>query len=74
MPKYGMKDATGYSNAKRNDTSDTGGDELGKGTSVPSNPHGYKKALDGKSESLLTKGWTPMGKVKDTGSDGMDPA
>jgi len=74
MPKYGAKDATGYSMTKRNDTSDTGGDELGKGTSVPSNPHGYKKALDGKSESLLTKGWTPMGKVKDTGSDGMEPA
>tara|TARA_B110000285_G_C14767295_1_gene442359 strand:+ start:386 stop:610 length:225 start_codon:yes stop_codon:yes gene_type:complete len=74
MPKNGMKDTTGYSNAIRSNTQDIGGDALGKGTSVPSNPHGYKKSLDGKSESLLDKGYTPMGKVKDTGSDGMDPA
>ncbi len=69
-----MKDATGYSMKKRNDTTDTGGDALGQGTSTPKNPHGFNKALAGKSESILKSGYSAMGKMKDTGSDGMDPA
>ena len=52
----------------------TGGDKMRMGTSVPSNPHGYKKALAGKPESILKSGYSAMGKQKDTGSDGMDPA
>tara|TARA_B100001996_G_scaffold361855_1_gene328925 strand:- start:1391 stop:1615 length:225 start_codon:yes stop_codon:yes gene_type:complete len=74
MPKYGAKDATGYSMKKRNDTSDIGGDALGQGTSTPRNPHGINKALAGKPESILKSGYSAMGKMKDTGSDGMDPA
>tara|TARA_Y100000992_G_C21183775_1_gene452031 strand:- start:315 stop:539 length:225 start_codon:yes stop_codon:yes gene_type:complete len=74
MPKYGMKDATGYSNKPKAKSKDTGGDTMRMGTSVPSNPHGYKKALAGKPESILKSGYSAMGKQKDTGSDGMDPA